>query len=153
MMMYSVKVNTNLFQGGEVKDNACRFCRQMYNWNLPHVNLPLILWGIALWQHTSFTEVMEKNLWRIKSRRSAVFLKMKLCENKRKRTLDRIPFIFSNVFVWATTIRAMERSLHIHSSYPILVGASYLPQSWHLSKLTMLNQKSIFKTCLTQNIT
>ena len=44
------------------------------------------------------------------SSRSAVFLKMHLCENNRKRTLVRIPSIFSNVFVRATRRRAMEEA-------------------------------------------
>ena len=32
----------------------------MYNWKLPHVISPLNVWAIALWQHTIFTEVMDK---------------------------------------------------------------------------------------------
>ena len=71
------------FKSGEVKDNACFwFSRQMYNWKLPHVSSLLNVWGIAKWQHTIFTEPMEKTLWSIKSSRSAVFLKIHICESK-----------------------------------------------------------------------
>ena len=42
MMISSVNVNTNLFQGGDVEDDVCFiFSRQIYNWKLPHVNSPL----------------------------------------------------------------------------------------------------------------
>ena len=105
---------------------------QMDNWKLPHVNSTLNVWGIALWQHTIFTEVTNRTVWSIKHSRSAVFLKIHLCENERKRSLYRLPSIFSNVFVWATRRRAMERSWHLHSMYPILAAGRYLPQSWHL---------------------
>ena len=95
-MISSVNVYTNLFQRREVKDNVCyRFSRQMHNWKLPHVNSPLSLWEKPSWQHTIFTEVMDRNLSSIKSSRLAVFLKLNLCENKRKRTLVKIPSIFS----------------------------------------------------------
>ena len=71
------------FKSGEVKDNACFwFSRQMLNWKLPHVSSLLNVWGIAKWQHTIFTEPMEKTLWSIKSSRSAVFLKIHICESK-----------------------------------------------------------------------
>ena len=126
--------------------------RQMDNWKLPHVNWSLNGWGIPLWQHTIFTEVTDRTPWIIKCSRSAVFLKIHLCENKRKRCLVRILSDFSNVFVWATRRRAMERSWHLHSIYPILAAGRYLPKSWHLSKPTMLNRKSNFKTCVAQNI-
>ena len=68
--------------------------------------------------------------------RSAVFLKIHLCEDKRKRCLVKILSIFSFVFVWATRRRAMERSWHLHSIYPILpAGRSYqnldIYQNWH----------------------
>ena len=63
-----------------------RFSRQMYNWNLPHVPSCLSVWGIALWQHTIFTVVTDRILWSIKCCRSAVFLEIHLCENKRKRS-------------------------------------------------------------------
>ena len=46
----------------------------------------------------------------------------------------------------------MDRSWHLQSMYPILATRSYLSQSWHLSKLTMFNRKSNFKTCVAQNI-
>ena len=39
----------------------------MYNWKLPRVNSPLNVWGIALWLHTIFAEVMESILWRMKN--------------------------------------------------------------------------------------
>ena len=154
MMISSVNVSTNLFQKGEVKDNVCyRFSRQKYNWKLPHLKSLFKGWGIALWQDTIFTESMEWNLWNIKSSRSAVFLKIHLCENKRKRTLVGFPSIFSNFFLWATRRRrAMERSWQLHSIYPIMAAGCYLPQSWNLSKLTMLNGKMNFKTCVVQNI-
>ena len=113
----------------------------MYNWQLAHVNSSLNMWGIALWQHTTFTVVTDRILWSIKCGRSAIFLEIHLFENKRKRSLVRIPPIFSNVFVWATRRRAMERNWHIHSIYAILAARRYLPQSWHLSKLKMLIRK------------
>ena len=152
-MISSVNVITNLFLGRELKDNACyRVSRQMDNWKLPHVNSSLNVWGIALWQHTIFTEVTDRTLWSIKYGRSAVFLRKHPCENKRKRSLGRIPSSFSKNFVWATRRRAIERSWHLHSIYPILAAGRYLPQFWHLSKLTMPNRKSNFKTCVAQNI-
>ena len=153
MMVSSVSFNNNFFQKGEAKDIACyRFSRQMYNWNVPDVISSLNVWGIAIWQHKKFTVVTDRSLWSIKCSRSAVFLKLHLCENKRKRSLVRIPPIFSNVFVWATRRRAMDRSWHLHSTYPILAAGRYLPQYWHLSKLTMLNRNSNFKTCVTLKI-
>ena len=127
--------------------------RQMDNWKLPHVNSSLSAWGIALWQQTIFTDDTDRSLWIIKCSRSAVFLKRNLCENQTKRSLVRIPLFFSNVFVWATRRRVMEKSWHLHSMYPILAAGRYLPQSWHLSKLTLLNRKTNFKTCVAPNIT
>ena len=153
LILSSVNVITNLFQRGKLKDNACyRVSRQMDNWKLPHINSSLNVWGIALWQHTIFTEVTDRTLWSIKDSRSAVFLRRRLCENKRNRSLVRIPPIFSKVFVWATGRRAIEGSWHLHSILPILAAGRNLPQSWHLSKLTMPNRKSHFKTCVAQNI-
>ena len=128
------------------------FIRQMDNWKLPHVNSSLNVWEIALWQHTIFTEITDRTLCSIKSSRSAVFLKKHLRENKWIRFLVRTSSVFSKVFVWATRRRAMERSWHLRSNYPMLAAGRYLPQSWHLSKLTMLNRKSNFKTCVSQNI-
>ena len=65
----------------------------MDNWELPHVNSSVNVWGIALWQHTNFREVTDGTLWSIKYSRSAVFLRILLCENKRKRSLVRfLPF-------------------------------------------------------------
>ena len=152
-MISSVNANTKLFWSGELKGNACyRFSRQMYNWSLPHVNSSVNVWGIAIWQHTIFTVVTDRTLWSIKCCRLAVFLEIHLCENKRKRSLVRIPSIYSNVLVWATRRRTMERSWHLHSIYLILAAGRYLPQSWHLSKLTQLNRKSNLKTCLALNI-
>ena len=124
----------------------------MYNWNLPHVNSSLNMWGIALLQHTSFTVVTEKTQWSIKCGKSAVFVEIRLRENKRKRSSVRIPSKLSIVSVWATRTRPMERSWQLHSIYPILAAVGYLPKSWHLSKLTMLNRKSNFKTCVAQNL-
>ena len=153
MMKTSVSLNNKFFSRGKLKDNACYgFSRQMYNWNLPHVNSSLNFWGIAIRKHTVFTVLTDKTLWSIKCSRSAVFLKTHLCENKRKRSLVTIPFTFSNVFVSATKRRSMERSWHLHSIYPLLAAGCNLPQFWHLSKLTMLNRKSIFKTCVALNI-
>ena len=126
--------------------------RQMDTWKMPHVNSPLNVWGIPLWQHTFCTEVTDRTLWSIKCSRSAVFFKIHLCENKRKRSLVEILSVFSNVFVWATRRRAMERSWHLHSIYPILNAGRYLPKSWNLSKLKMLNRKLNFKTFDAQNI-
>ena len=153
MMISSVTVNSNVFEKGELKDNACyRFSRRMYKWNLPQVNLSLKVWGVALWQHKISTVVTDRTLWSIKCSRSSLFLKLKLCWNRRKRSLVKIPSIFSYGFVWATRRKAMERSGHPHSIYPILAAGRCLPKSWNLSKLTMLNRKSIFKTCMAQNI-
>ena len=126
--------------------------RQMNNWKLPYVNSSRHMWGIPFWQHTFFTEVTDRTLWNIKCNRSAVFLKIHLCENKRKPSSVRILSIFSNVFVWATRKRVMERNWYLHSIYPILNAGRYLPKSWNLSKLKMLNRKSIFKTFDAQNI-
>ena len=126
--------------------------RQMDNWKLPHVNSSLNVWGMALWQHSIFTEVRDRTLWSIKCSRSAVFPKKHLCGNKTKRSLLRILSIFSNVFVWATTGGAMESSWHLLSIYPILAAGRYLLQSWQ-SKLTMLNRKTNFKICVALNIT
>ena len=152
-MISSVIVITKLFWRGELKDNACySVSRQMGNWKLPHVNSSLNVYGIAIWQHTIFTEVTDRLLWSIKYSRSAVFLRIHFCENKRKRFLVRVPSIFSNVFVWATRSRAIEISWHLRSIYPILAAGRYLPQSWHLSKLTIPSWKSNFKTCVTQNV-
>ena len=152
-MITSVNVNTNFFYRGELKVYACyRFRRKVYNWQLPHVNSSLNTWAIALWQDTFFTVSTDRTLWSIKCSRSAVFLEIHLCESKRKRSLVRIPSISSNVFVWATRRRAMEISWHLHCIYPILTAERYLPQSWHLSELTMLNRESNFKTCVAQNI-
>ena len=126
--------------------------RQIDTWKLPHVNSPLNMWGIPFWQHTFCTEVTDRTLWSIKCSRSAVFFKKNLCESKRKRSLVEILSVFSNVFVWATRRRAMERSWHLHSIYPILNAGRYLPKSWNLSKLKMLNRKPNFKTFDAQNI-
>ena len=126
--------------------------RQMDTWKLPHVNSPLNVWGIPLWQHTFCTEVTYRTVWSIKCSSSEVSFKIHLCENKRKRSLVEIISVFYNVFVWATRSRAMERSWHLHSIYPILNAGRYLPKSWNLSKLKMLNRKSNFKTFDAQNI-
>ena len=125
---------------------------QMDNWKLPHNNSSLDVRGIPLWQHTILTEGTDRTLWSIKCSRSAVFLKIDLCENKRKRSLVRILSIFSNAFVWATRRRAMEGSWHLHSIYPILAAERCLPKSWNLSKRTMLNRKSNSQTCDAQDI-
>ena len=124
----------------------------MYNWNLPHVNSLRNVWGLAIWQDTFFTLDTDRSLWSIKCSRSAAFFKIRLCENKRERSLVRILSVFSNLFVWATRRKTMERSWYLHSIYPTLSAGRYLPQSWNLSKLTMLNRKSIFKTCFDLNI-
>ena len=126
--------------------------REMDNWKLPHVNLALNVWGIAMWQHTFFTEVTDRTLWSKKCSRSAPFPKIHLCGNKKKRSLLRNLSIFSNVFVWATRRRAMERSWHLHTIYPILPAGHYLPQTWHLSNLTMFERNSNFRTCVAQNV-
>ena len=151
-MTTSVNNDTILLSGSYSKEKVCyRISCQMHNWKTPHVNSPPNMWGIAIWQRTTFTEVTE-NLWSKKCNRSSVFLKTHLCENKRKRSLVRIPSIFSIAFVWATSRRAMERSWHLHNIYPLLAAGRYLPQSWHLSKLTMPNRKSNCKTCVAHNI-
>ena len=137
-----------------MKDNFCyRFSCQVYNRNLPNVNLPLNLWGIAIWQRTFFTPAKDRTLWSKKSSRSPEPIKLHLCQNKRKRPLVRIPSIFSNVFVSATMRRgAMERSCHLHSIYSILTAGSFPLQSWRLSKLTIINRKFNFNTCVAQNV-
>ena len=67
--------------------------RQMNNWKLPHVNLSLNMGAIPLWQHAFFTKVTDRTLWSIKCNRSAVFLKIHLCENKRNALqLEFYPF-------------------------------------------------------------
>ena len=122
-MMSIVSVNTNLFQRGESKVHAfCTFSRQVYNWHLPHGNSSLNTWGLALWQHTNFTVVTDRTLWSKECSRSAVFLEIHLCENKKKRNLVGILSICANVFVWATRRRAMERSWHLHRVYPIVAA-------------------------------
>ena len=126
--------------------------RQMDNWKLPHVNSSLNVWGKPFWQHTFFTEVTDRFLWSIRCSKSSVFLEIHLCENKRKRSSVRILSIFSNFFVWATRRRVMEKNWYPHSIYPILNAGRYLPKSWNLSKLKMLNRKSNFKTFDAQNI-
>ena len=100
----------------------------------------------------NFTEPIVRTLWSIKFSKSALSLKKHFCENKRKRTLVGIPSILTNVFLLLTRRRAMERSWHLHSIYPILAAGSYIPQSWHLTKLTMLHGKLNFKTHVAQNI-
>ena len=99
-MISTVNVNTNLFQREGVKNNVCyRFSRQMYNWKLPHVNLPLsVRWG-AIWQHTIVREAMDRTLCSKESSRSAVFAKKQLFENKRKRTLEKV-FPFSPMILF-----------------------------------------------------
>ena len=119
--------------------------RQMDNWKLPHVNSSLNVWGMPLWHHTIFTEVTDRTLWCLKCSRSALFLKEHLWDNKRKRSLDRILSIFSIVFVWATTRRAMERSWHLHSLYPILARGRCLIKSCWSHKIP--NPKFVFKNC------
>ena len=110
----SVNDNTILLWTKEVKDNVCyRFSCQMYNWKLQHVNSPLNLWEIALWQRTILTTAIDRTLWSLRTSRSAVFLKMNICANKKKRTLVGIPSSFSNIIAWATRERrAIERSWH-----------------------------------------
>ena len=147
-MISSVNVNNSLFWRGELKDKVCYiFSHQMYNWKLPHINSLLNVWEIALWQHTIFTKHMDRTLRSVTSSTPALFLRKHLCKNKRKSSSFRLPSIFSNVFVWATRRRAVERRWHLHNIYPTLTAARYLPQSWNLSKQTIPNRKSIFKTC------
>ena len=109
----------------------------MNNWKLPHVSWSLNVWGIALWKHTSSIVVTDRTLLSIKYSRSAVFFKKHFCENKKERSLVRIPYVYSIVFVLETR-RAMERSWDPHSIYPILAAGRYIPHFWHLSKLTIL---------------
>ena len=117
-----------------------------------HTSIRLSMCEEHHYDNTLFSQKLRTELWSIECSRSAVFLKKRLCENKTKRSLVRILSIFSNVFVWATRRRAMERSWNLHSIYQILAAGRYLPKSWHLSKLTMLNRKSNVKTCVAQNI-
>ena len=153
MTISSLNVSTNLFWRGELKDLACyRFSCQMYNWNLQHVNSSLNVWGKALWQQTIFTEVRDRTLWNMKCSRSAVFLKKYLCENKRKRFLFRISSIFSNVFVWATRKKQWKEADTYRASTQYWLRDVAEPQSWHSSKLSMLNRKSKLKTRVAQSI-
>ena len=87
MMLTSVNVNTNLFWRREVKDNVCY--RFGYGCTTESCHKSI---------HRSMCEEKryDKTLWSKKSGRSAVFLKINLCENKRKRTLARILFFFFN---------------------------------------------------------
>ena len=79
MMRSSVFFDTNWLYRGEIKDNTCyRVGRQMENRNLPHVNPSLNVWGIALWQHTIFTEVTDRTLFCIKDSRSGEFIRLHL---------------------------------------------------------------------------
>ena len=71
--------------------------RQMDNWKLPHNNSSLNVRGIPSWQRTILTKVKDRTLWSIKCSGSAVFVKIHLCENKRKHSIARILSIFSNV--------------------------------------------------------
>ena len=100
----------------------------------------------------NFHRSLDRTLWSKNYSRSAVFLRIHLCENKSERSLVRSPSIFSNAFVWARRRRVIEKSWHLHSIYPILAAGRYLQQSWHLSKLTMPNRKSNLMTCAAQNI-
>ena len=126
--------------------------RQMNNWKLPHVNSSLNMWGIPFWQHTFFTEVTDRTLWSINCNISAVFLQNTPLWKQEKRSSVRILSIFSNVFVWATRRRVMEKNCYLHSIYPILNAGRNLPKSWNFSKLKVLNRKSNFKTFDAQNI-
>ena len=154
MTISSVDVNSNLIWKAEVNENFCYgLSRQMYNWELSHVNSLRNVWGFVFWQHTNFTGPVVRAAWSIKPSKSAVFFKILLCENKRKRTSVSIPTMFSNVLVWAKRRRrAMETSWHVRKVYPILAARRYLQQSRNLSELTTLNRKSNFKTCVAQNI-
>ena len=144
--------------------------RQMDNWKLPHVTLSLNVWGIALWQHTNFTEARDTTLWSMKCSRSAVFPEKHLCGNKRKRSLLRILSIFSNVFVceqqeeerwneadtYTDSVRFWLRDVTYHNLY------TYQNWQWlienRISRLVWLktylmwshilpNPKLIFKNC------
>ena len=116
---------------------------QLDNWKLPHVNSPLNGWGEAIWQHTFFTNITDRNLGSINCSRSALFLKIHLCENKTKRSVVIFPSFLSIFFVWATKRRAMERSWHLHSICPTLAAGRYLQQFWHLSEMTMFIENRI----------
>ena len=125
----------------------------MHNWKLPHNNLTPNQGEILFGQHRIFTRVMDGNLWSIKSNRSTVFFIIHHCGSKRQCTLVKYPSLFFSLFAWATVRRrAMERSRHIQTIYPILAAGRYLPQFWHFSKLTMLDRKINFKLCLIQNV-
>ena len=63
-MIFSVNLNTKINLKRRIKRNACkRFGHQMYNWNLPHVNSSLNVWGIAIWQHAICTVFTDRSLW------------------------------------------------------------------------------------------
>ena len=118
----------------------------MYNWNLPDVNSSLNVWGRAIWQHTIFTVYTDRIVWSIKCSRSAAFLKIHLCENKRKRSLVRIPSVFSNVFVWVgDSLRPIieHRNLHPSRQLSRLFGDVILHSDW-LPKLLPRAETSRF---------
>ena len=99
MMISSVNVITNLIRRRDIKENACyRVSRQMDNCKLPHVNSSLNVWGIALWQHTIFTEVTDRTLWSMKNSRSAVFYRIQMWEKERKPSLVKNPLFFIKAF-------------------------------------------------------
>ena len=118
-MISSVNVDTNLFWGIELKDHVCyRYSHQMYNWRRPHNMSHFNVWGIGLWQHTIFTEVLDRNLLSITSSRSVMFFKTHLRENKIKRTLIRLSSIFSFFLVWATRGTTWEEADTYTASTP-----------------------------------
>ena len=93
-MVTSFGVITKWVSRGETKEKLrYRFSGQLYNWNMPHVNSSLDVCGIALWQHTTSTDITDRTLRSILCSISAVFLEIHLRENKRKRFVVRIPSI------------------------------------------------------------
>ena len=147
-MIPSVNVNTNLFQRGELKVNACcRFSRQVYNWQLPHVNSSLNMWRKALWQHTFFIVVTDKNLWVLKCSRSAVFSEIHICVIKRKHSLVRIPSIFSNVFVSAPRRRAMKEA----DTYTTCTRY-WLPKVTYHNLDTFLNRQCLIENRISRHV-
>ena len=118
----------------------------MDNWKLPHVNSSLNVWGIPFWQHTFFTEVTDRFLWRIKCSKSAVFLEMQLCENKRKRSSVRIPSIFSK-FMRDVTYQNLETYQNWKCFLENRISRHLMLKTYLRWSHKLPNPKLIFKNC------
>ena len=63
-----------------------------------HTSIRLSMCGDYHYDNTMFSHKLRTDLWSIKSSRSAVFLKIHLCEKKTKRSLVGIFSFLCNVF-------------------------------------------------------